>query len=242
MLTRIFATLKLLVVWVTLGPILGVVGMTYTLIVGDITWLYWNAMRLIRAGLRTGGVRVSVSGLENLQAGRRCIFMANHCSNLDPPVLIPLIPQRCSVLLKKELMNIPILGRAMKMGGYIPVERGHKREAAQASVAAAGRALDSGLHILVFPEGTRSVDGRLATFKKGPFFLAMQTGAPIIPVAISGTQRLMGKGSSLVTPGEVSVRMLEAIDPAGFTTREELTVAVRAAIARGLPEGMRPLV
>jgi 1-acyl-sn-glycerol-3-phosphate acyltransferase len=242
MLTRVFVTFKMLAVYLTLGPLLGLVGIPYTLLVGDITWLYWKAMWVVRAGVRAGGIRVRVTGLEHVPEGRRCIFMSNHVSNLDPPVLVPEIPQRCSVLLKKELMSIPILGRAMRMGGFIPVERGHRRDAAEASVAAAGRALDSGLHILVFPEGTRSPDGRLANFKKGPFFLAMQTGAPIIPVAISGTQRLMGKGSSLVTPGEVGVRMLEAIDPKTYASREELMLAVRRAIAQALPEEMQPLL
>ena len=85
-------------------------------------------------------------------------------------------------------MRIPILGTAMRMGKFVPVERGARREAAQASVAAAADALHSGLNILVFPEGTRSKDGRLAAFKKGPFFLAQQTQAPIVPIALSGTQ------------------------------------------------------
>src|SRR6202042_3528363 len=108
-------------------------------------------------------------------------------ATLDPPVEMPMLPARSSVLLKKELMNIPILGRAMRLGQFAPVERGGYREAAQASVIAAGEALKSGLHILVFPEGTRSRDGRLMTFKKGPFYLAQQTKAPIVPIAISGT-------------------------------------------------------
>ncbi len=127
--------------------------------------------------------------------------MSNHVSNLDPPVVLPLLPGRSSVLLKKELMSIPILGRAMRMGKFVPVERGSRREAAKASVAAAADALRSGLHILVYPEGTRSLDGRLSTFKKGPFYLAQETQAPIVPIAISGTQTMMRKGSSAITPG-----------------------------------------
>jgi 1-acyl-sn-glycerol-3-phosphate acyltransferase len=107
-------------------------------------------------------------------------------------------------------------------------------------VAAAADALRSGLHILIFAEGTRSKDGRLAGFKRGPFYLAKETGAPIVPVAISGTQRLMRKGSIAISPGAVKVEMLAAIDPAGFGTREELMAAVRAAIAGALPDEMRP--
>ncbi len=183
-----FATLALLAVWVTLGPLTGFVGIPYALVTRDISRLYWASMRVTRMGIRAAGIRVVHEGFENIPAGRACIFMCNHVSNLDPPVLAPAIPTRCSIMLKKELMSIPILGTAMRLGGFIPVERGSRREAAQLTVAAAGRALASGLNILVFPEGTRAVDGRLSTFKKGPFFLAMQTGAPIIPVAISGTQ------------------------------------------------------
>jgi 1-acyl-sn-glycerol-3-phosphate acyltransferase len=166
--------------------------------------------------------------------------MSNHVSNLDPPVMIWALPGRCSVLLKKELMRIPILGTAMRMGKFIPVERGSRRDAAQASVLAAGDALRSRLHILVYPEGTRSKDGRLSTFKKGPFFLAQQTGAPIIPVAISGTQTMMRKGSAAITPGVARLQMLAAIDPEAYGTREEIMKAVYNAIAEALPVEMKP--
>ena len=189
-----FATFKLVFVYITLGPIAGFVGIPYTLLIGDITRLYRAAMWVTNAGVRAAGIKIDIGGFENIPAGRSCIFMSNHVSNLDPPVTIPLIPGRSSVLLKKELMSIPILGRAMRMAKFVPVERGSRRDTAQASVAAAADALRSGLHMLVYPEGTRSLDGRLSTFKKGPFFLAQETKAPIIPVAVSGTQSMMRKG------------------------------------------------
>lgn len=236
-----FATLKLLFVYTALGPIAGIVGMPYSLLVGDISRLYSVAMWIANAGVRAAGIRVEISGLEHVPAGRRCIFMCNHVSNLDPPVILPLLPGHCSVLLKKELMRIPILGTAMRMGKFVPVERGHRREAAQASVAAAADALRSGLNIVVFPEGTRSKDGRLAAFKKGPFFLAQQTQAPIIPIALSGTQKMMRKGSIAITPGVAHVRMLPAIEPAEYATREDLLRVVRQAIADALPDEMKPL-
>ncbi|MEO6802647.1 MAG: lysophospholipid acyltransferase family protein, partial [Granulicella sp.] len=185
-------------------------------------------------------IRVEVTGVEHVPVGQSCIFMSNHVSNLDPPVMIWALPGRCSVLLKKELMKIPILGTAMRMGKFIPVERGSRRDAAQASVLAAGDALRSGLHILVYPEGTRSKNGRLSTFKKGPFFLAQQTGAPIIPVAISGTQTMMRKGSAAITPGVARLQMLAPIDPAAYATREEIMKAVYSAIAGALPVEMKP--
>jgi 1-acyl-sn-glycerol-3-phosphate acyltransferase len=235
-----FATFKLAFVYLTLGPIAGIIGIPYTLLVGDITRLYRVAMWITNAGARAAGIKIDISGFENIPAGRSCIFMSNHVSNLDPPVTIPLLPGRSSVLLKKELMDIPILGRAMRMAKFVPVERGSRRDAAQASVAAAGDALRSGLHILVYPEGTRSPDGRLSTFKKGPFFLALETKAPIIPIVVSGTQTMMRKGSSAIAPGLARIQLLPPIEPADYATREELMQAVRTAIAEALPQEMKP--
>lgn len=231
----------MLLVYLTLGPVAGIVGIPYTLLVGDITLLYRVAMWIANAGVRAAGIKVDVQGMENVPEGRACIFMCNHVSNLDPPVVLPLLPGRCSVMLKKELMSIPILGRAMRMGQFVPVERGGKRDAAQASVLAAGKALSDGLNMLVFPEGTRSKDGRLSAFKKGPFFLAMETKAPVVPVAIMGTEKMMRKGSAAIIPGMARIRLLPAIEVTDFQTREDLLRAVRLAIAEVLPEEMKPL-
>lgn len=235
-----FATLKLLFVYTALGPIAGIVGMPYSILVQDISRLYSIGMWIANAGVRAAGIRIELTGLENIPAGRPCIFMCNHVSNLDPPVVLPMLPGRCSVMLKKQLMRIPILGTAMRMGKFVPVERGHRREAAQASVTAAADALHSGLNMLVFPEGTRSEDGRLASFKKGPFFLAKQTQAPIVPVALSGTERMMRKGSVAITPGIARVQLLPMIEPTQYETREGLMKAVRQAIADALPDEMKP--
>lgn len=233
----------MLVTYLGLGVPLGLVGIPWTVMSGDVEWLYWRTMAVVRLGVQAAGIKVHVEGLAEVPAGRSCIFMSNHVSNLDPPVLMPLMPTRGVVMLKKELMGIPIMGTAMKLGSFIPVERGSGaqagREAAKSTVEAGAKAVEQGLHILVFPEGTRSPDGRLGRFKKGPFYLAEQTGALIVPVAIWGTERLMKKGSSAITPGEVQVRMLAAIDPAGYGSREELIAAVRGAIAAALPEEMR---
>ena len=236
-----FATFKLIFVYLTLGSITGIVGIPYTLLVGNISLLYRVAMWVTNAGVRAAGIKIEISDKENIPSGRSCIFMSNHVSNLDPPVLIPLLPGRSSVLLKKELMNIPILGRAMRMAKFVPVERGSRRDAARASVEAAAEALRSGLHILVYPEGTRSPDGRLSTFKKGPFFLALETQAPIVPIALSGTQTMMRKGSYAITPGLARIQVLPIIEPSNYETREELMLAVRAAIADALPVEMKPL-
>lgn len=236
-----FATLKLLLVYLSLGVPAGIFGIPYSLLVGNVRRLYRIAMWIANAGVRAAGIRIEVTGLENIPQGQPCIFMCNHVSNLDPPVVLPMLPGQTAVFLKKELMSIPILGYAMRMGKFIPVERGGKRDAAQTSVAAAGEAFRSGLNILVFPEGTRSKDGRLSVFKKGPFFLAMETLAPVVPIAISGTERMMRKGSAAVLPGVARLQILPAIEPREFANREDLLRAVRSRIAEALPEEMKPL-
>jgi 1-acyl-sn-glycerol-3-phosphate acyltransferase len=235
-----FRALKMASVYVALGALAGVAGIPYSILVGDVRRLYGVVMGIMRAGLSAAGIRVEVVGRGNVPAGVSCIFLANHVSNLDPPVLMPEIPPMTSVLLKQELTRIPMLGRAMRMGRFVPVERSNSRAAAKRSIDAASAALGAGLHMLIFAEGTRSPDGRLGEFKKGPFFLAQQTGAPIIPVAISGTERMMRKGSWAITPGVAKVEMLPAVDPKAFASRDELMRAVRAAIAEALPAHMRP--
>jgi 1-acyl-sn-glycerol-3-phosphate acyltransferase len=210
-------------------------------VVGNVRLLYRVIMGILSAGVRAAGIRVEVSGLEHVPAGVSCIFLSNHVSNLDPPVIFPVLPGQSSVLLKKSLMRIPMLGTAMRMGKFVPVDRGNRAESAKASVAAAAEALKSGLNMLIFAEGTRSKDGRLMAFKSGPFYLAMETGAPIVPVVISGTEKMMRKHSAAITPGVARVEFLEAIYPAGFGTREELMQEVREAMIAALPVEMRPV-
>lgn len=230
----------MVVVYVTLGVVTGIVGIPYSLVVGNVKLLYRVIMGILSAGVWAAGIRVEVTGQQNVPAGTSCIFISNHVSNLDPPVIFPVLPGMSSALLKKELMRIPLLGTAMRLGKFVPVDRGNRRDSAKASVTAAAEALKSGLHILIFAEGTRSKDGRLAAFKRGPFYLAMETGAPIVPIVISGTQSMMRKHSGAITPGVARVQMLPAIYPAGYATREELIGAVRAAMVAVLPEEMRP--
>ena len=119
------------------------------------------------------------------------------------------------------------------------MDRTGNKASAQASVSAAARVLDKGIHITTFVEGTRSRDGRLQPFKKGPFYLAMQSGAPCIPVSIYGTETMMAKGSFAIKPGVAHIIFHALLNPRDYATREELSAAVRAAIASGLPEWMR---
>ena len=149
-------------------------------------------------------------------------------------VEIPLLPGRTSIFLKRSLLRIPILGYGMKLAGFIPVARKGDAEAAKQSVDAAAREMSRGVHITSFVEGTRSPDGRLLPFKKGPFYLAMETCAPVVPITIRGTEKLMPKGSLRLHPGTVRVIFHPPLDPANYSTREDLMEAVRNSIASSL--------
>jgi 1-acyl-sn-glycerol-3-phosphate acyltransferase len=232
-----FSSLRLLVVYIVLGAPAALVGIPWSALRRDFRTMYRWGMGVMALGPRAAGVRVRLEGLENIEPGTQYIFMSNHVSNLDPSVLLPSIPGMTSAFLKREIMKVPLLGTALRMGRFIPVARGNSREEAQQSVEAAAEALRSGLHITLFPEGTRSADGRLLPFKKGGFFLAEETGAPIIPVVMRGTAKMMPKGTLRITPGEAEVRFLPAIRPQAFATREELMQAVRTAMETELERG-----
>jgi 1-acyl-sn-glycerol-3-phosphate acyltransferase len=186
--------------------------------------------------VRLVGVKVKIQGLENLQPGQNYIFMSNHVSNLDPPVLIPSIPGRCSVLVKKEVFRFPILGAGMKMAGLVPVDRSN-RESAIESVNAAIAVLGQGLHMVVFPEGTRSQDGQLLPFKKGPFHLAIDSGVPVVPVTLLGTQECWPKNSFAMHSGTATVVLHPPIDSRKYINdREGLMKLVTDTIAGVLPK------
>jgi 1-acyl-sn-glycerol-3-phosphate acyltransferase len=231
--------LLLLFTLVVLIPPVGLIFIPWTLITGNLLPLYKATHWLVRTSYRVAGIRIVSEGRENVPAGKACIFMANHVSNLDPQALIPEIPGRTAAFLKRSLMKIPIVGLGFRLGEFIPVDRSGNPASAQESVAAAKRLLDKGVHITTFVEGTRSKDGRLLPFKKGPFYLAMQTGAPCIPVSIYGTETMMAKGSMRIRPGIAHIVFHPPVFPSDYATREELLAAVRAAIASGLPEWMR---
>jgi 1-acyl-sn-glycerol-3-phosphate acyltransferase len=231
--------LVLLSTIILLGAPSALVFIPWAALTGNVLPLYNAALTIVRIGYWLIGIRVEVHGLENVPPNTACIFMANHVSNLDPPALLPRIPGRTSAFVKKSLMKIPVFGWGLRLGEFVPVSRDGSVTGAQESVAAARRALEKGVHITTFVEGTRSTDGRLLPFKKGPFYLAMQAGAPCIPVSIHGTETMMHKGSNRISPGVAHIAFHPPVYPAGFATREELLAAVRAAIASGLPQWMR---
>lgn len=233
------AALALFATWIALGIPAALIAIPWTLLTGDISLLYRWALVIARVGLRLAGIRVQVEYRAPLAPAPACIFLSNHISNLDPPVLFPLLPGRAAAFLKRSLMKIPILGWGMRLGNFIPVDRDGRVESAAESVATAAGVLASGVHIVAFVEGTRSRDGRLQPFKKGPFYLAESTGAPVVPVSISGTETMMRKGSFRVFPGTARVVFHAPLDPREFASRDDLMEVARQAIASGLPEWMR---
>jgi len=231
-------TLMMLMFWGLAAPVAGLIGFSCAFLMGDVRVLYRLFMWGARAGVWITGVRVHTEGLDKLDRSRSYIFMSNHVSNLDPPIQIPLIPKRTSVMVKKELFKVPILGRAMRMGSLVPVDRGN-RDAGIEAVRAAKAVVTQGLNMTIYMEGHRSFDGKLLPFKKGPFYLAMECGVPVVPVTIAGTHYAMPKARFAIKPGVVKVIFHAPIEPNDFGSRESLMEKVRATIDSGLPEEYR---
>jgi 1-acyl-sn-glycerol-3-phosphate acyltransferase len=231
-------TLLMLIFWSLTAPFAALIGFPWTFLSGDIRFLYrtfnWGAF----AGVRLAGMRVEIIGRDRLDPARAYIFMSNHVSNLDPPIEIPLIPRRTSVMVKKELFRTPILGPAMRMASLVPVDRGN-REAGIEAVAAAKAVIQQGISMMIYVEGKRSFDGKLLPFKKGPFYLAMECGVPVVPMTIVGTHDAMPKRRFAIKPGVVKVIFHLPIEPKDFGDRDSLMEKVRAVIESALPEEYR---
>ena len=231
-------TIIMLTFWGLMLPFAALVCMPWTFISGDISFMYRVFMWGAFMGVRLAGVRAQAVGLEKLDPARNYIFMSNHVSNIDPPLMLPLIPKRTSVMVKQELFKIPLLGKAMRMGSLVPVNRGN-REAGIAAVRDARGVVRQGINMTIYVEGGRSFDGKLLPFKKGPFYLAEECQVAIVPVTISGTYDAMPKRRFSIKPGKVSVIFHDPIEPQDFGTRECLMEKVRRAIDSGLPSEFR---
>src|SRR6202171_3962324 len=229
----VFLALYILVV----GPPL----LVYTVITRNPDPIYWAGIKGVMFFVRAVDVRVLVRGLERIPPGL-CLFVANHTSTADAPAVVGAIPRRIAILLKKSLFRFPILGQAFLLAHFIPVERGN-REAAIESLEKATEALRGGQSFLIYPEGTRSPDGRLQEFKKGAVVMAIKAGVPVVPIACSGAHKVMRKGSLMIYPGEILVEFLEPIDASksSFEERDALNDRVHDAMAAGLPTDQRPI-
>ncbi len=190
------------------------------------------AMRVSR---RVLGITVEASGLERIEPGQPFVFMPNHESFLDGPLVMVLIPGVARVIMKKSILRIPIVGTAMLFVGFVPVDR-KGAEGGKKSIARAVRLMAKhGYSFLIFPEGTRSLDGRMGPFRRGGFFLALESGAPIVPVTIIGSRALMPKGQWYARRGQVRVIFHEPLPVTDFSKESmpALMERVRAAIEAG---------
>ena len=219
----------------------GIPLLIYTAISQTPDALYWAGVRGVMFLVRAVGVRVRVAGIERIPPGT-CLFVANHTSSADAPAVVGAIPRRIAILLKQSLFKYPIVGQAFHLAHFIPVDRA-KHDSAIASIEKAIEAMHDGQSFLIYPEGTRSPDGRLQEFKKGAVVMAIKAGVPIVPVACSGAHRVMQKRSLRITPGEILVEFLDPIEASRFSfdERETLNQLVHDAMAAGLPPDQRPI-
>ncbi len=213
----------------------------YTLITRHVDPLYWAGVNGVMFFVRCVGVRVHVKGAERIPSNT-VIFAANHTSSADAPAIVWSIPRRIAILLKRSLFEWPIIGQAFQLAHFIPVDR-MNRDSAITSLEKATEALREGQSFLIYPEGTRSPDGRLQEFKKGTAVMAIKAGVPIVPVACSGAHRIMEKRKLKITPGDIVVEFLEPIDSTHYTfeQRETLNQRLHDELAAGLPPDQRPL-
>ena len=237
MIRTIIVSLFLSIYILLVGPPL----LLYTLISRDPDPLYRAGIGGVVFFIRAAGVRLRVVGRERIPPGT-CLFAANHTSTLDAPAVVGAIPRRIAILLKEELFRWPIVGQAFRLAHFVPIER-TGRESAIASLEKATLELRTGQSFLIYPEGTRSPDGRLQKFKKGAVVMAINARVPIVPVACSNAHRLMKKKSLVMHPGEILVEFLPPIDASAFSfeNRDALNDLVHDELAAGLPPEQRPV-
>ena len=183
--------------------------------------------------LAASGVKVKVEGLENLDKGRPYIFAANHQSQFDIFAMQGYFDFDFRWLAKKELFQIPFFGRAMQLSGSISIDRSHGREALKSLKEAAER-IAAGTSVILFPEGTRCLDGKLHDFKSGGMVLAIKSGVPLVPVGISGTYEILPKGKLLAKPGHVIIRVGNPVETKEISAnkKHELAAMIQGEVAR----------
>jgi 1-acyl-sn-glycerol-3-phosphate acyltransferase len=192
----------------------------------------------VSLGTSLAGIHTRVIGREHLDPSQAVVFCCNHQSNIDPPILFQVLHPRLHILFKRELTRLPLLGRTFQIGGFVPIDR-HSREHSMAAIEQAAASLRQGNSFLTFPEGTRSRTGELLPFKRGPFLMALKAQVPVVPVAISGGTASMRKGSPIVRPTVVTVRIGTPVDTRGMdlSDREKLAEEVRTRVAQLLRTG-----
>jgi 1-acyl-sn-glycerol-3-phosphate acyltransferase len=198
---------------------------------------HWCSRWWARTLLFVSRARVRVRGLENVPPESTCIFAANHQSYMDIPVLFGYLPGQFRIMAKSSLFKLPFLGWHLTTSGHMPIERDNPRRAAR-SLLEAARHIKSGTRVFIFPEGGRTIDGRLAEFKAGTFLLAIKAGVPVIPVTVNGTRGILKINSWHIRPGHVEMILHPPIPTAGMHTdsAEELCAHVKQVIASAYDE------
>ena len=175
--------------------------------------------------------KITVSGAEKLDPNRSYIYMANHQSNADIPLLLGRLPVQFRWLAKAELFKIPIFGQAMRGVGYISIDRSNRKSAFE-SLKRAAQTIRNGTSVLIFPEGTRSRDGNMLPFKKGGFVLSVDSGVPIVPIIIRGTREIISKGHFMIRPAPITMQILDPVETSGYTrkTKDALLARIRSIL------------
>ena len=213
----------------------GLVGCGLARLSGSPAPLYALGRLGIKVALFLAGTRIEVHGKDHLRDSRNTVIVANHVSHLDAPVLLQALGIDFKAVAKKEVFRMPVLGRVLRLAGFIEVDRADRTQATRA-IARAVAALQGGDCFLIFPEGTRSRTGEVGPFKKGGFVVAMDAASRIVPVALAGTRELMPRGGFRIRPGTVRVRVLDPI-PAGsysYGDRDALIAEVRGRMVAAL--------
>ena len=177
--------------------------------------------------LRVSFVSMKVEGLEKIDPKGSYVFVANHLSYMDTPCILAAIPVQFRFMAKKGLFKIPFLGYHLSRAGHIAVPRDNPREAIKAMAEAGKIVRERGISILIFPEGGRSPNAKLQSFREGAFYIAINAGVPVVPVAICGSEKVLPFGSGTVSPGNVRMRIGEPVSTAGMTTKDRGALALK---------------
>jgi 1-acyl-sn-glycerol-3-phosphate acyltransferase len=238
--SRISGKLRYWWCWIVAGSLLLFIGAPALIILWLInrrSSLYPLARWGAKTWLRACGARIKVIGLENVDPSRSYVFASNHRSYLDTATLFFCAETRMGLVAKKELLKIPVLGQGMSFVNVIAIDRSNP-EKAVISMKKARDVMNRGISFGVFVEGTRAMPGELLPFKKGAFHLALQTGSPIIPVAIKNTDWMMGKRTGVAYPGNIQMTLLPPIETVGKTANDipvllaDTRLAIAAELAR----------